>query len=131
MRSNQLKNVVLTVGSAALIISCAASLPPVQNVESQPADKPWVMLGEVGNAIVRAGVLLNMTMRKVRPGLITATYAPGGLSATMEIKYDTRQYSITYKDSQGLKYDGTGIHKTYNTWVQRLDQGIRAQLSTL
>jgi hypothetical protein len=49
----------------------------------------------------------------------------------MEIKYDTKQYSIAYKDSQGLQYDGAQIHKTYNGWVQRLDGRIKAQLSQL
>jgi len=49
----------------------------------------------------------------------------------MEIEYDTKQYSITYKDSQGLKYDGSQIHKTYNSWVHNLDNRIRVQLSAL
>lgn len=138
MRLNQFRYVVLPVGAAALIFGCAATLPPVQNLESRPilANKPSVTLDEVGNAIVRAGVSLNMTMQKVTPGLLTATYVPiggtaRGQSAVMEIKFDTRQYGITYRESRGLGYDGTGIHRAYNTWVQRLDQRIRAQLSAL
>jgi len=133
MRLNQLKNVVVAVGAVALTIGCVSVVAPVSNVERQPisASKPSLTLDEVGNAIVRAGASLSMTMQKVRPGLITATYTPRGLSATMEIRYDTRQYSITYKDSQGLKYDGSQIHKTYNNWVRSLDNRIRVQLSTL
>jgi hypothetical protein len=131
MRSNQLKNAVLFAGALALVAGCAP-LVPVQNIESQPvsANRP-ASLDEIGNAIVRAGASLSMTMQKVRPGLVTATYTSRGLSATMEIRYDTRQYSITYKDSQGLKYDGSQIHKTYNNWVRSLDSRIRVQLSTL
>jgi hypothetical protein len=49
----------------------------------------------------------------------------------MDIKYNTKSYSIEYKDSQGLKYDGTNIHKNYNSWVMNLDNRIRAQLSTM
>jgi hypothetical protein len=116
----------------ALIIGCVSVVAPVSNVVNQPVStNRAASLDEVGNAIVRAGASLNMQMQKLRPGLITATYTPRGLSATMEIRYDTKQYNITYKDSQGLKYDGSQIHKTYNNWVQNLDNRIRTQLSAL
>jgi len=130
MRLNQLKTAVAAVGTAALIVGCAVA--PVSNVVNQPVltNRP-VSLDDVGNAIVRAGTSLNMQMLKVGPGLITATYTPRGPSATMEIKYDTKEYSITYKDSQGMRYDGSQVHKKYNIWVHNLDNRIRAQLSAL
>jgi hypothetical protein len=132
MRLNPLKNVVVAAGSAALIAGCAL-LVPVHNVESQPVStsKPSVTLDEVGNAIVRAGATLNFQMQKAGPGVITATYSPRGTSATMEVKYDTRQYSIAYKDSRGLDYDGRQIHRIYNGWVENFDKRIREQLSAL
>ena len=131
MRFTRFRNVVGAVGAVALIVGCAP-LAPVRNVESQPvsASRP-LTLDEVGNAIVRAGATLNLRMEKVEPGLITATYAPRGTSATMEVKYDTRQYSIAYKDSRGLNYDGRQIRRIYNNWVQNLDDRIRVQFSTL
>jgi hypothetical protein len=130
MRLNQLKTAVVAVGTVALIVACVVA--PVSNVVNQPVstNRP-ASLDEVGNAIVRAGTSLNMQMLKVEPGLITATYTPRGPSATMEIRYDTKQYSITYKDSQGLRYDGSQIHKKYNIWVHNLDNRIRVQLSAL
>ncbi len=132
MRLNQLKSAVVAAGAVALIIGCASVVAPVSNVERQPVTaRRAASLDEIGNAIVRAGASLNMQMQKVRPGLITVTYTPRGLSATMEIEYDTKQYSITYKDSRGLKYDGSQIHKTYNSWVHNLDNRIRVQLSAL
>jgi len=132
MRLNRLKNVVAAVGSAALISGCAL-LVPVHNVESQPisTSKPSVTLDEVGNAIVRAGATLNLQMQKPGPGVITATYSPRGMSATMEVRYDTRKYSITYKDSRGLDYNGSQIHRIYNSWAQNFDNRIREQLSML
>ena len=47
--------------------------------------------------------------------------------------YSTKAYSIVYKDSQNLDYNGTTktIHRAYNGWVQNLDRGIRTQLSLL
>jgi hypothetical protein len=152
MRWNHVRNVLLSVGALVLAVGCAR-LVPVQNIENQPvsANKPSVTLDEIGNAIVLAGSSLNLRMQKVRPGLIFATFSererlrpgspiPAGvfnifmadeLSAVMEIKYDSKRYSILYKESQGFNYDGRKIHKDYNSWVQRLDQRVRVQLSLL
>jgi hypothetical protein len=133
MRLDQFKNALVSVAVVALIIGCVSNLAPLHNVESQPISASRaVSLDEVGKAIIRAGASISgFQMKQVKPGLITATYARRGLSAVMEIKYDTKQYSIAYKDSQGLQYDGAQIHKTYNGWVQRLDGRIKAQLSQL
>ena len=133
MRLDQFKNVLVSVGAVALIIGCVSNLAPVQNVENQPISaSKAVSLDEVGKAIIRAGASISgFQMKQVKPGLITASYAAREFSSVMEVKYDTKQYSITYKDSQGLKYDGTQIHKQYNSWVQRLDTRIKAQLSQL
>jgi len=130
MRLKQLKTAVVAIGTVLLIVGCVVA--PVRNVVNQPVstNRP-VSLDEVGDAIVRAGTSLNMQMLKAGPGLITATYTPRGPSATMEIRYDIKQYSITYKDSQGMRYDGSDIHKKYNIWVQNLDNRIRAKLSEL
>lgn len=131
MNMKRLTRILLIVVPALLALGCAP-LAPVMNVTDAPTstNRP-ASLDEIGNAIVRAGASLNMQMRKVRPGVIDATYAVRGLSATMEIKYNTKSYSIEYKDSQGLKYDGTNIHKNYNGWVTNLDNRIRAQLATM
>jgi len=134
MRLDQFKNALVSVAAVALIIGCVSNLAPLHNVENQPISASRaVSLDEVGKAIIRAGSSISgFQMKQVKPGLITASYARGGgLSAVMEVKYDTKQYSITYKDSQGLQYNGAQIHKTYNGWVQRLDSRIRAQLSQL
>ena len=131
------KNAFIFLATLVLIVGCISHGAPIRNIEGQPVStNRAASLDEIGNAIVRAGASLNMQMQKVRPGVINATYVPmggakQGLSATMEIKYDSKQYSINYKDSQGLKYDGTNIHKNYNNWVQSLDNRIRVQLSTL
>ncbi len=126
----RLARMLLIVVPALVAIGCTTV--PVQNITDQTftTNRP-ASLEEIGNTIVRAGASLNMQMRKVRPGLINATYAVRGVSAVMEIKYSTKSYSIEYKDSQGLKYDGTNIHKNYNSWVQNLNNRIQAQMSAL
>jgi len=49
----------------------------------------------------------------------------------VDVNYGVKFYSILYKDSTELGYDGQNIHPNYNGWIQNLDKGIRAQLSIL
>ena len=104
----------------------------VHNVSEAPvvANKA-VSMDDVQKAIVRAGVGLGWQMKPVEPGLIVGTLTLRSHMAVVNIKYDTKKYSITYKDSSNLDYDGKNIHKNYNGWVQNLDSGIRSQLTNL
>jgi hypothetical protein len=54
-------------------------------------------------------------------------------TAVVTIPFSTKSYSILYKESTNLKYDAEKqtIHGNYNGWVQRLDNEIRARISTL
>ena len=52
-------------------------------------------------------------------------------TAIVDITYDTRTYSIKYKDSTNLGYDGRNIHSNYNGWIENLDKGIQTQLVNL
>jgi hypothetical protein len=49
----------------------------------------------------------------------------------VDIPYSAKSYSITYKSSSNLNYDGTTIHSNYNGWVQNLHKAINTQLNTL
>jgi len=51
--------------------------------------------------------------------------------ARVAIAYSTRSYSITYKDSHTMNYDGATIHRNYNKWVRNLEILINRQLSSL
>jgi hypothetical protein len=104
----------------------------IYNVSAAPvvANKA-VSMDDVQKAIVRAGVGLGWQMKPVEPGLIVGTLNLRTHMAMVNIKYDTKTYNITYKDSSNLDYTGDNIHKNYNGWIQNLDSGIRAQLSNL
>jgi hypothetical protein len=68
-------------------------------------------------------------MESPRPGLIVATTGWSTHKMSVDITYDTRRYSIIYKDSANLGYDGTNIHRNYNYKVQELDRAIQDQLA--
>ena len=115
----------------ALLGGCRSAA--IYNVSAEPvvANKP-VSMDDVQKAIVRAGAGLGWQMKPVEPGLIVGTLNLRTHMAMVDIRYDTKTYSITYKDSSSdLYYDGKSIHKNYNGWIQNLDRGIRTQLSNL
>ncbi|MGH8642629.1 MAG: hypothetical protein ACRET6_13030 [Burkholderiales bacterium] len=117
--------VVITVG---FLLGCATV--PVYNVESRAivSNKP-VTAKDVEGAIVRAGAALGWQMVPKGPGSMEGTLVLRTHRAVVDVNYDAKNYSIKYKDSEDLKYDGTNIHKNYNGWIQNLEKGISTQLS--
>ena len=80
---------------------------------------------QVGEAIVSAGNSLGWQMKPESPGRMTGTLYLRDHRAVVDISYDARSYSIAYKDSSNLQYDGSSIHNNYNGWIQNLDRAIR------
>lgn len=116
--------------AVALLGGCRSAA--VYNVQQAPvAANKAITMEDMQKAIVRAGAGLGWQMKVVQPGLIEGTLRLRSHMAAVDIKYDTKAYSITYKDSSNLDYDGTNIHKNYNGWIQNLDNGIRVQITNL
>lgn len=123
-------SLVLAGIAVAVLGGCRSA--GIYNVSAAPvvANKT-VSMEDVQKAIVRAGVGLGWQMKPMEPGLIVGTLNLRTHMAMVNIKYDTKTYSITYKDSNNLDYSGDSIHKNYNGWIQNLDSGIRSQLSNM
>jgi len=114
-----------------LMAVCRAPMP-VYNVTSAPVvtNKP-ASANDIQQAITRAGAGLGWQMVQCGPGAIEGTLILREHRAVVDIKYNSKTYSITYKDSEKLNYDGTNIHPNYNGWIQNLDRAIRAQLTAI
>lgn len=121
---------ILIPAMALLLVGCRVA--PVYDVQQAPvvSARPATM-AEVERAIRIAGAGLGWQMVARGPGAMEGTLALREHRAVVDIKYDTKSYSIKYKDSSNLQYDGTNIHSNYNGWVQNLDKAIRASLSGL
>ena len=120
------------IGILALaLMGCVSN--PVYNVTDAPVTTSTrgYQARDVRNAILQAGASLGWQMKDARPGLIIGTLNVRDHMAQVEIPYDRRSYSIVYRDSYNLDYDGVNIHKNYNGWVQRLSTEINARLSVL
>ena len=116
-----------------ILIGCART-DAIYNVNSAPitvASMKSYTLTDVRNAIVRAGAGIGWQMQEVAPGHLVGTLNIRTHMAQVDIKYNTKTYSITYKDSSDLDYDGTKIHKNYNGWIQHLDNAIKTQVSAI
>jgi hypothetical protein len=124
--------IVLTVALVPALTACHITrTAPIHNVTNAVATSKPVKLDEVRTAIVRGGQSLGWEMVPAAPGHMVGTLYLRGNVAQVDIRYTTTTYSINYKDSQGLDYDGSNIHNNYNGWIKNLDKAIARQLSTL
>ena len=112
-----------------LLASCRTA--DVYNVQNAPGASKPVSMADVEMAIRRAGHGLGWQIVPQGPGKAEGTLVLREHRAVVDITYDVKSYSITYKDSSNLHYDGKTIHSNYNGWIQNLDKAIRAQLSAM
>ena len=114
---------------ALLSVGCAGV--PILNVASAPVNAPkQLSMQEVENAITRAGKVIGWQMKTIRPGQLEGTLYLRTHKAVVDIIHTTSNYSITYKDSSNVDYDGTNINRGYNRWVKSLDDSIKTQLAS-
>ena len=115
---------------AVLLVACAQ---PVRNVDGVQvvASKPDHSLEDVTLAIRRAAGALGWRTEVESPGHVVASIALRTHTASVDIRYTTQRYSIQYRDSTNLGYDGTNIHKNYNGWIQNLERDINFHLGAM
>ena len=121
-----------------IVLMAGCQLPKVYNVTDAPVaqfpgDEPT--LEQVSKAILAAGTTTRPAwgMKVMKPGNIRATLHNRTHMAAVEITYNTKTYTITYKDSSDLKYNSADntIHSGYNKWIQYLDNAIKGKLAAL
>jgi hypothetical protein len=117
---------ILVAGSVLALAGCRTA--PVLNINEAPISGNRSMQ-QVEQAIVEAGRSLGWQMSPQGPGRIQGNLALRSHRASVDIAYSPKSYSIRYKDSDNLHYDGSSIHKNYNGWIENLDRAIRVRLS--
>lgn len=107
---------------------------PIVNIQSAAIPpNPAAAMENIGKAIIRAGQTLGWQITPMAPGKAEGVLVLRRHRAVVEITYDTSAFSINYKDSLNLDYDGQDntIHSNYNGWIRNLEKAIRAQVSVL
>ncbi len=116
---------------ALVIASGCRQLPPVLDLTDQPVALARTLTEEqVKNAIIKGGGARGWIIQEAGPGVLSGTVGMrGNLSATIEIRYDDKTYSITRKSSQGFRFKDGKIHPRYNGGIMKLNQEIKVQLN--
>ena len=123
------KKIIVLIVLSLFLIGCRTA--PVMDISDAPintATGKTPSLSLVSNEIVEAGVQLGWQMKKVKRGQISGTLYLRDHMVKVTIDYSNKEYSITYKDSSNMQYDGTNIHSNYNGWVQNLNNAISTQV---
>jgi hypothetical protein len=112
------------------LAGCARTMP-VYNVSSAPVAAPSGQLSaaQVRSAIIEALHDKRWIVKQDDPGKIMAEIMARSHRADIDIDYSATQYSITYRDSANLRYDGSEIHRNYNKWIKLLERQINQRLS--
>lgn len=127
-----MKTMLRVLPLTVLLVLAACRTAPVYNVQSEGLGAPSnAKLSQVTKAIKRAGAGLGWALTPKKAGHMVGKLTVRSHRAEVDIKYNTKTFSITYRGGQNLKYDGTNIHNNYNGWVQRLRNAILAQASAI
>jgi hypothetical protein len=128
-----IRDLALFLALGLLVAACARTLP-VYNVTDAPvitASGQSPSLDQVRGAIVTACRAKGWIVDARQEGHITATANVRKHIAVVDIFYSAQRYTISYKDSEVLLYDGEKIHRNYNKWILLLEQKINAELEML
>lgn len=123
------KKVFILILLSLFLIGCRTA--PILEITDAPIEtasgkKP--ALANITRQISSAGIQLGWQMKKVKQGHIVGTLNLRKHMVQVDIRYSRSSYSITYKNSSEMRYDGTNIHSNYNSWIQRLDNSIRTNV---
>lgn len=130
----QLKSLGITLLVISTILIAGCRTAPVHNV-SDESITPWqtrdLSQDDVSKAIISAGQSLTWIMQEKEEGHIQGTLLLREHVAVVDIYYDKTKFSIKYKSSKNLNYDGTDIHRNYNNWIINLTNRISLHISQL
>ncbi|MDT8403205.1 hypothetical protein [Sulfuriflexus sp.] len=123
---------LLALASLVVLLATGCRTAPVKNIDNAPIEVSQKhSSGDIKKAIVRAGATLGWKMKSVKDGHIVGTLYLRDHVAVVDINYSKNSYSIKYKSSENLHYDGTTIHSNYNGWITNLNRSIQVQISTI
>jgi len=128
----------MLLAAAALLAAGPAMARDALLVNPSGIPVPWSKsraptLEEIGGAIVKGCSVRGWSCSITKPGEIRAVLHVRQHMAESRIDYDTKTFSVTYVDSQELRYDPVKneIHRKYNGWVDNLIADINTSIASL
>ncbi|WP_397457794.1 hypothetical protein AB3464_18810 [Pseudomonas asplenii] len=84
---------------------------------------------QMKQAILTTLVKRKWSVQRVNPSQIQAEITVREkFHVEIDINYSASGYTIAYRDSSGMDYKDSKIHKNYIRWVRLLDKGILREL---
>ena len=122
-----MKKVFLGLCVGVLLMGCRAAVP-IHDVKHQVV--PVKDAKVVEKAIIAGSMKRGWEVSKTGPQVFQAVLDHKTLHVEVEIPYGEDYYSIIYKQSENLKYNGEKgvIHPRYNTWILNLKRAINASI---
>lgn len=139
------RTLMIASGLAAALLAGCMPKATVENIRHAPvaAGVDGISERAVAEAIQRGGARTGWILAVDGKNRYLAVRREGRRKAEVAIEYNTHQYGIRYRDSQGFDhhwrpvadYGGAiinnergRIHPAYNEWVRKLDAAIQAEL---
>ncbi len=110
-----------------LAATVANARTEIVNIEEAPIPE-GLSLAQVEDALASGMVKRGWIPKVIAPGHLEARLLVRSHTATVDIEFDESTYSITYKDSDNLKYKAGQIHRNYNRWVANLNLDLQRSL---
>ncbi len=131
MFAPRLKYVLLMLLCLTMFSVGCRSRVPVQNTEhvAVPQTRSGQTLNEVEDAIIRGATAKGWIVNKREGNIIRATLNMRNKhTVVVDIPYTSKEFSIKYVSSSGMKYQEGKIHPQYNTWIENLRKSIYREL---
>lgn len=113
---------------AVALSSGEAEAAKILTIEDAPIEGN-LSLSQIKEKIITAGKKRGWRTKEIAPGHLEAIIHVRTHMAKVDIKFDQKSYSISYKDSTNLDHKPGKIHRAYNNWVTNLNNDIQLELS--
>lgn len=116
------------------LASCATEqMHKVDKVDYGYYTKKGLTMEKVRATIERTAVRNGWQLSDQKEGSFVGKREWGGgkHNIVVDVLYDLRKFSINYRDSHQMRYDGSWIHNSYNRMVQKLEEDIIAAVNAL
>jgi hypothetical protein len=119
---------ILFIALALCGLAACTSKPLLQPQAQLPAEREFSQV-QLQQAIITALERRRWQVERVEPTQILASIdVRQRHHAQIAIDYNPADFTIRYRDSQGLEYEDGEIHRNYNRWVNSLRAEILHQL---
>ena len=124
------------IAAVCLLFVLGACAGPMHMVDAQgygDGPKPGVTLAQVQSTIQKTAEAQRWQLSDIKTGSFVAkrSWDANKHNIVVDVVYGLKDFSIRYKDSKQMGYDGNTIHRSYNRMVRDLESGIKANVSKL